>query len=433
MFLDFDVDKLRNIKQKLSVKSLKLQLSNTMPKRLRYTQVLGLNKRGLSHQQKRKIVWKKDVRKKVKSKTTLKLTRSYTKRNNSSNEYWDKYHDEEQRFDAFGLKEFLSNPSKILQIPPKDRKLIYEKLRNAQFRIEGLKSKYSVAIPDKESLILLSVIGKGQGIIQMKTSNHDNGYWSYLLKQRQVSCKIFNVFKAEEKKSKKASTQKTKQWTPILNKDCSSKIQHILKDHSNYALLMIYPDFIMDNNTINQTNDKKNDDEDNEKHKYKSFGHMMSVDNVENKENKELPSLQCLKHFKGNWIVHIGELFGYTFDGLNPWGKTTSMQFQIYLQTHFHKVYQHEMRRWPLFRDTITVWRRNKIVNVGQNKILNVQDDEISDNINTNFWKSIFKTRLYGKQEKNIFAAANYGKDRGKYVDIAKKFANTHNPNKAKK
>eukprot|EP01084_Bolivina_argentea_P058429 106708_1 len=160
-----------------------------MPKRLRYTEVLGLNARGLTRHQKKQIVWKKHVKNKLIQKKFSKQKQTIT-----TIAYWDKYHDEQQRFDAMGLKQFLQNPSKILTIPQKQRKITYSKLTKAQLRIEYLKYKYSVAIPDSKSLKILSVLSKGQGVIQMKTSNHSNGYWTHLLTQKGVSCKIFNVY-----------------------------------------------------------------------------------------------------------------------------------------------------------------------------------------------------------------------------------------------
>ena len=417
-----------------------------MPKRLRYTQVLGLNARGLTRKQKVDIVWKRDVKGKLNRSQPGKLTAQ--KRVVATNEYWDKYHDEEQRFDAFGLKEFLQNPCKISSIPQKERKIIYGKLRNAQLRIEYLKYKYSVAIPDKISLKVLSVLAKGLQIIQVKTSNHDNGYWIRLLTQRNVKCKMFNAHnpkhlkllsndinnnnnnkvwnnkKKKTKKNKHKNLQKSKkilaaeakQWTSILNRDCSSKINDILKDYSNSILLMIYPDFVMDDGIINEVikrenrriiydNKQENGDDDesffgeNDNGKYQIFGSL-----IDTKDREEpLPSVECLRHFKGNYVVHIGELFGCTYNTLCPWGRTTSMQFQIELQTNFHKIHQHEMRRWPLFRDTLTIWRRNKIINVGNEKIINIGDIDKNDSFNTKFWQSIYKQRVNGQKDKNMF------------------------------
>merc|ERR550525_448303 len=131
---------------------------------------------------------------------------------------------------------------------------------------------------------------------------------------------------------------------------------------------MVYPDFKMDKGVMTEImqrekrmllNDGRDpdepeiDDDDlmfggkaNDKVRYRSRGQVMSGNN--------LPSVQCLKAFKGDYVVHVGELFGCTWSASKVWGKTTSMAFQVELQTHFHRVYQHELPRFPLFRDPLT-------------------------------------------------------------------------------
>eukprot|EP01083_Nonionella_stella_P017997 50348_1 len=401
-----------------------------MPKRLRYTQVLGLNARGLTRHQKKHIVWKQHVKGKL-ARSQYAKSVPQNKRASTVNTYWDKYHDEKQRFETMNLKEFLQNPSRILQIPPKRKKIIFNKLKKAQFRIEYLKYKYSVAIPDKKALKLISVVAKGQGVIEMKTSNHSKGYWSHLLSQRDVSCKVFNVQSSDNsnsnnawkhkkknkhknnKKSKQTLAAEAKEWITILNKDSSSKINDILKDYSQYVLLMIYPDFEMDRNVINDILERQNktmedmNEEDegemNNNERYQAFGSLMKS------AQGTLPSVECLRSYKGNYVVHVGELFGCTYDASNVWGRTTSMQFQIELQTHFHKVYQYEMARWPMFRDTLTIWRRNKVSKVGQEQIVCLQETETNDTFITKYWQDLFGQRVSSnKKGKNIFEGANY-------------------------
>merc|ERR1719242_1157227 len=111
-----------------------------------------------------------------------------------------------------------------------------------------------------------------------------------------------------------------------------------------------------------------------------------------------LPSVQCLKAFKGDYVVHVGELFGCTWSASQVWGKTTSMAFQVELQTHFHRVYQHELPRFPLFRDTLTIWKRNKTASIGQERILCLQPEMCADNFQTRGWDSWFKGRIKKKR-----------------------------------
>lgn len=68
-------------------------------------------------------------------------------------------------------------------------------------------------------------------------------------------------------------------------------------------------------------------------------------------------SLDCLKFYKGNTIIHIGELFGETLSS-NPWGQTTSRDFQLQLGEHFRCVSRVQLPNWPGHLDSLTVWSR---------------------------------------------------------------------------
>ena len=68
-------------------------------------------------------------------------------------------------------------------------------------------------------------------------------------------------------------------------------------------------------------------------------------------------SLDCLKHYKGGTIIHIGELFGETLSA-NPWGQTTSRVFQLELGERFRCVSRVQLPNWPGHMDSLTVWSR---------------------------------------------------------------------------
>ena len=330
----------------------------------------------------------------------------------------------------------------------------------AQSGIEMLRYKYSVAVPDKKTLKLLSILGNLHGVIEMKTSNHGTGYWAYLLSQRKVSSRVFNVCSAKNKKANNGKTPKTgkkarkqkqnnpkskavlaeeaKHWMTIANGDGVSKPQDILKDFPGSTLLLIYPDFVMDYDVISQIqrqenqklideakaalngnkrnkkkqNEMENDDDlmwggrPNDKIKYRAPGGVMSGD--------KLPSIECLRAFKGNYVVHVGELFGCTWDATNVWGKTTSREFQIELQSKFHKIHQHELMRWPMFRDTLTVWKRNKVEKVGQESMICLQPTAAKDSHETDLWQSIIRQKKKNdkkwSEKDNILAGSNVAK-----------------------
>merc|ERR1719474_183028 len=418
-----------------------------MPKRIRYTHLLGLNARGLNRHQKHQIVWKKYVKGKFDRERVGKVLPQ--KRSNRENVYWSKFHDIKQKFEDMGLKGFMQNPSKLMALKPRTRRTALRNLQSAQLNIEALKFKYGVAVPDKAALKLLSVLGRVHGVVQMKANNHCNGYWSYLLSQRNVSCRVFNVHPAangkgngtkkkkkkprgpKDPKSKALLAEEARHWIEVRNAECVSTPSQILKDFPKAVLLVIYPDFKMDHDVVGEFVEKRNrrlldgqdtaadivDDDDlnfggnaNDKVPYRSIGEVMECGS----SKETLPSVECLRAFKGNYAVHIGELFGCSWNAQRVWGQTTSSQFQIELQSNFHRIHQQPLPRWPLFRDTLTVWKRNKVDLIGQQKVLCLQDQETNDSFDTVFWKNTSKRRVQKRVDKekgHLFEGANYKKD----------------------
>jgi len=196
-------------------------------------------------------------------------------------------------------------------------------------------------------------------------------------------------------KGQKQLAEEAKQWFPIENTDArhGTLTADQLLQGERSAMLMIYPDFKMDKSVVSEFAENKkrmllNDGKScvNENAQYRSKGHVMN--------GRSLPSVQCLKAFEGMYVVHVGELFGCTWSAMNVWGKTTSKEFQIELQSHFHKVYEYELTRWPLFRDTLTVWKRKKTVSIGQERVLSQQPEMCVDKFQTEAWNSWFAERL---------------------------------------
>lgn len=70
-------------------------------------------------------------------------------------------------------------------------------------------------------------------------------------------------------------------------------------------------------------------------------------------------SVECLQHYNGNTIIHIGELFGETLSN-NPWGQTTSQKFQLQLGESFRCVYRTQLPNWPGYLDSLSIWCRAK-------------------------------------------------------------------------
>ncbi|KAJ7374101.1 hypothetical protein OS493_009433 [Desmophyllum pertusum] len=163
---------------------------------------------------------------------------------------------------------------------------------------QRLQILFSFSIPCHQALehilnLKVPIISAGAG----------NGYWEYLLQERGADVVAFDqntVYPLDMR------------YTEIMEGSPS-----ILCDHEDRALLLSWPDHEEDC----------------------SF------------------SLDCLKHYKGNTIIHIGELFGETLSG-NPWGQTTSRDFQLQLGERFRCVSRVQLPNWPGHMDSLTVWSR---------------------------------------------------------------------------
>jgi hypothetical protein len=66
-------------------------------------------------------------------------------------------------------------------------------------------------------------------------------------------------------------------------------------------------------------------------------------------------SLDCLHHYDGDIIIHVGELYGETFSN-NPWGQSTSRIFQLELGKTFRCVYRRRLPSWPGYMDSLSIW-----------------------------------------------------------------------------
>jgi hypothetical protein len=75
-------------------------------------------------------------------------------------------------------------------------------------------------------------------------------------------------------------------------------------------------------------------------------------------DSGESMALRCMRQYRGDCIVHVGELLGETCCMPSPWGRTSSADFQVQLATTFHKVLCVPLPSWPCSRDTLTVWKR---------------------------------------------------------------------------
>mmetsp|Transcript_7307 Transcript_7307/g.6553 ORF Transcript_7307/g.6553 Transcript_7307/m.6553 type:complete len:117 (+) Transcript_7307:1-351(+) len=97
--------------------------------------------------------------------------------------------------------------------------------------------------------------------------------------------------------------------------------------------------------------------------------------------------MKCLQHFKGEYIIHVGEMIttGGTLSGTPqaPFGRTTSADFQVKLAESFHCLLVAPIPRYPFSNDTISVWKRTTFVKGRED----YEDDNEDDDGNE--WASI--------------------------------------------
>jgi hypothetical protein len=115
--------------------------------------------------------------------------------------------------------------------------------------------------------------------------------------------------------------------------------------YKNHTLFLCYPD----------ETENENDTDGNEN------------DGNENATQSKSMGWQCLQSFRGDYIIHVGELYGHStsLDPLqHPWGRSSSHAFQMELQKQFHCLLQMDMgntgqsNQWLHTNDTLSVWKR---------------------------------------------------------------------------
>jgi len=80
-----------------------------------------------------------------------------------------------------------------------------------------------------------------------------------------------------------------------------------------------------------------------------------------NGDSPQSMATECLKHFRGDTIIHVGELFGDTLTMDHaPWGRSSGPEFQERLAGEYHCLLRATVPNWLHARDTISVWKRTQ-------------------------------------------------------------------------
>ncbi|KAF0701709.1 Aste57867_7875 [Aphanomyces stellatus] len=183
---------------------------------------------------------------------------------------------------------------------------------------DNIASKYSWAIPDERALRVIKHYGP---IVEIGAGT---GYWGRLLQLRGVDIKCFDLHVpgdgvSDDDASDEEEEEKLERKTWI---HVQKGTPEVLKKLNKRSLLLCYPD--------------------------------------DYEDSEESMALECLNNYTGDTVIHIGELFGHTLCLPEPWGRTSSPDFQIRLAAVFHKVLQVPLNSWHSSMDALTVWKRTK-------------------------------------------------------------------------
>ncbi|KAF0752120.1 hypothetical protein AaE_006156 [Aphanomyces astaci] len=178
-------------------------------------------------------------------------------------------------------------------------------------------AKYSWAIPDERALRIIKHYGP---IVEIGAGT---GYWGRLLQLRGVDVKCFDLHvPGEEGDDAGEDDDDDEEPERMTWLDVEQGTPEVLSRFKKRTLLLCYPD--------------------------------------DYEDSEESMAEACLNNYTGEYVIHIGELFGHTLCLPEPWGRTSSPEFQTRLAAVFHKVLQVPLNSWHSSVDTLTVWKRTK-------------------------------------------------------------------------
>ncbi|ETW04565.1 hypothetical protein H310_03787 [Aphanomyces invadans] len=188
---------------------------------------------------------------------------------------------------------------------------------------DNVAAKYSWAIPDERALRIIKHYGP---IVEIGAGT---GYWGRLLQLRGVDIKCFDLHVPGDESANGADSDDASDEERDVDDsprmtwlEVEQGTPEVLTKHKNRTLLLCYPD--------------------------------------DYEDSDESMAEACLNYYTGEYVIHIGELFGHTLCLPEPWGRTSSPEFQTRLAAVFHKILQVPLHSWHSSVDTLTVWKRTK-------------------------------------------------------------------------
>ena len=194
---------------------------------------------------------------------------------------------------------------------------------------QDLVNAYSWATPDDRALRVLKhfapmvEIGAGQG------------YWCQVMRDYGIDVVAYDADPSKGGKITKGSSAATTKNKSLVKTGGPKVLEQ--PDNRRRTLFLCYPD---ENASMS--------------------------DNDNDKPPSQSMASACLKHYKGDYIIHVGELVLDATLSMDqaPWGRSSSPAFQEQLAAQFHCVLKIGLPSWLHVRDTLSVWKRSQVCSI---------------------------------------------------------------------
>lgn len=244
------------------------------------------------------------------------------------------------------LKPFPPNPlrekhEKFLSKIPEDvrenlfsSKVSHEKraeiLTNMCEEGESLVNQYSWAVPNNKCLNILNHFAP---IVEIGCGK--NAYWSKMMFDYGIDVIAYDIDLDEGGQISHSPDKKATKKQKIETSNDESKFNlqkggpEVAKKYADRTLFLCYPD-----------------------EKYDDDGLSLGI--------------SCLTNYEGEYVIHVGELYGSHTLSIDqaPYGRSSSCDFQDYLNTYFHCILNMRIPNWIHVNDTLSVWKRSELCTV---------------------------------------------------------------------
>jgi len=233
---------------------------------------------------------------------------------------------------------------------------------------EKLVNKYAWSTPDER---LLPVFQQFAPIIELGCGA--NAYWSrWMNKEGNVDVVALDMSlndgglinattnNKSEKNETKSDDDKTTGGLVIKQGSPTTLSEDEEIRNSDRTLFLCYPD-----------------EEDNQ---------MPENSNKDEEEELQAPlsmAASCLEHYSGEYVIHVGELYGDTLSlEQAPFGRSSSSEFQQRLAGEYHCILKLKLNNnWLHVRDTLSVWKRTETCCMTFEKEDGEEEDDSDDDM----------------------------------------------------